>query len=297
MQSHLRLVILSAILLCALALLGSSLVSASPTDTDGCRFVLGFKTIHDLIPNEVGQCIDNEGYNPANGDALQHTTAWHGKGGLLVWRKADNWTAFTDGANTWINGPYGIQKRPNAERFDWENDGQQVASQPMASTPPPVSVPQFGNGMFVVGSDIQPGTYRTRKGADGCYYARLSGFGGTLSEIIANENTDDPAVVTIAPTDKGFQSVRCGTWTQDLSQITASKTSFNDGTYIVGTDIQPGTYRSSGREGCYYARLSGFGGSTREIIANENTDSPAIVSIALGDKGFQSVRCGTWRLQ
>jgi hypothetical protein len=41
-------------------------------------------------------------------------------GGLLVWRKADNWTAFTDGYRTWINGPAGIQQRLNTQRFSWE---------------------------------------------------------------------------------------------------------------------------------------------------------------------------------
>ena len=62
----------------------------------------------------VGQCTGDESH-AANGDALQTTT-----GGLLVWRKADNWTAFTDGATTWINGPAGIQSRPNNQRFPWE---------------------------------------------------------------------------------------------------------------------------------------------------------------------------------
>ena len=37
--------------------------------------------------------------------------------GLLVWRKADNHTAFTDGYRTWVNGPYGLQVRLNTARF------------------------------------------------------------------------------------------------------------------------------------------------------------------------------------
>ena len=37
-----------------------------------------------------------------------------------MWRKADNWTAFTDGYRTWINGPHGLQARLNTEQFDWE---------------------------------------------------------------------------------------------------------------------------------------------------------------------------------
>src|SRR5439155_10452091 len=44
---------------------------------------------------------------------------------LLVWRKADNFTAFTDGYRTWVQGPFGLQKRLNTERFAWE--------QPLAS--------------------------------------------------------------------------------------------------------------------------------------------------------------------
>jgi hypothetical protein len=126
------------------------------------------------------------------------------------------------------------------------------------------------------------------------YYARLSGFSGSLGEILANENTYYPAIVTIAPTDKGFKSSGCGTWTQDLSAITSDKTTFGDGMFIVGTDITPGTYRSSGAGTCYYARLSGFSGSLGSISANENTESSAIVTITTTDKGFKSSGCGTW---
>jgi hypothetical protein len=151
-----------------------------------------------------------------------------------------------------------------------------------------------GDGNYIVGTDIQPGTYRTRVPSGNCYYARLSGFGGSNGDILANTNTDGPAVITIAPTDKGFQTSSCGTWTKDLSQITSSKTSFTDGTFIINTDILPGTYRSSGGDNCYYARLSGFGGSNSSIIANENANSSAIVTIASTDVGFQSSNCGMW---
>jgi hypothetical protein len=95
-------------------------VSSGRADAAGCQFVLGFKALHDLIPDLVGDCLVDEHHNPTNGDGLQETTAWHGHGGLLVWRKSDNWTAFTDGASTWVNGPYGLQKRANGQRLFWE---------------------------------------------------------------------------------------------------------------------------------------------------------------------------------
>ena len=71
--------------------------------------------MHASIPTIVGDCLDNEA-DAANGDSLQHTT-----GRLLVWRKSDNWTAFTDGYRTWLNGPYGLQERLNSRRFPWED--------------------------------------------------------------------------------------------------------------------------------------------------------------------------------
>ena len=52
---------------------------------------------------------------PATGLTQQSTT-----NGQLTWRKADNWTGFSDGQRTWINGPEGLQQRLNSEQFPWE---------------------------------------------------------------------------------------------------------------------------------------------------------------------------------
>jgi hypothetical protein len=112
------------VLLCNLGLLIGLILTPAGVNAaqPGCQLVLGFKTLHDLIPNVVGPCLENEHHNPENGDGLQRTT-----GGLLVWRKADNWTAFTDGSTTWINGPLGLQSRPNDQRFAWEPPLPRVA--------------------------------------------------------------------------------------------------------------------------------------------------------------------------
>jgi glucose/arabinose dehydrogenase len=80
-----------------------------------CRFQLGFAALQSQISSIVGTCLEDEHHNPENGDALQKTT-----GGLLVWRKSDNFTAFTDGHRSWVAGPYGVQSRLNGERFPWE---------------------------------------------------------------------------------------------------------------------------------------------------------------------------------
>ena len=54
----------------------------------------------------------------------------------MAWRKADNWTAFTDGYRTWINGPNGLVMRLNTERFVWEADYEAITNPQPIATPP-----------------------------------------------------------------------------------------------------------------------------------------------------------------
>ena len=88
------------------------------------EFRLGFKAIADQTPEMVGPPLENEHFNPANGDSLQRTA-----NGLMVWRKADNWTAFTGGYWTWVNGPNGLQRRLNTDRLPWEADDRRSQDQ------------------------------------------------------------------------------------------------------------------------------------------------------------------------
>jgi hypothetical protein len=175
-----------------------------------------------------------------------------------------------------------------------QQDGGGQKPEPQKPEPQEPSFASFGDGTYQVGTDVQPGIYRTRVGSPNCYWERLRNFSGGLHGILANGNTSAPAIVTIEQSDAGFHSEGCGTWTKDLSAITSSKTSFGAGAYIVGTDLVPGTYRNSGGANCYYERLRGFNGGLNAIIANGNTSNPSIVTIAPTDAGFQSNACGTW---
>ena len=93
-----------------------------------CDFKLGFAGIHGELADRVGDCLTDEHYDATTGDALQETT-----GGLLVWRRADNTVAFTDGATTWLESRFGLVVRANGERFAWEG-------------PPPPPPPLAGRG-------------------------------------------------------------------------------------------------------------------------------------------------------
>ena len=97
---------------------GPGAVLPTPTTSaalaGACQYILGFQTLHGLAAAAVGACVDNQAF-AANGDAQQTTTH-----GLMAWRKADNWTAFTNGYQTWVNGPAGLQERLNTQRFSFE---------------------------------------------------------------------------------------------------------------------------------------------------------------------------------
>lgn len=151
----------------------------------------------------------------------------------------------------------------------------------------------FGGGTQRVGSDIAAGTYRTRSAPSGCYWERLRGFSGELRDVIANDYSSGYQVVRIKSSDRGFYSSNCGNWSSNLSRVTSSMTSFGQGTFIVATDMVPGTYHSSRGANCYWERLSAFTGVLSAIIAN-HFGGRAYVTIRSTDRGFHSQNCGTW---
>ena len=72
-----------------------------------------------------------------------------------------------------------------------------------------------GDGTYLVGADIKPGTYRSGKPASGmCYWARLKSDSGGVGDIIANDVTAGPSVVTVKKTDKLFKTSGCEDWTR-----------------------------------------------------------------------------------
>ncbi len=115
-----------SLIIAAVAILAISSVTLAQATPE---FKLGFKALADQIPAVVGQPLENEHWG-ANGDSLQQTTT-----GLMVWRKADNWTAFTNGSRTWVNLPDGVRERGNDERFPEEATEPQVAPVPEAAAP------------------------------------------------------------------------------------------------------------------------------------------------------------------
>ena len=88
-----------------------------------------------------------------------------------------------------------------------------------ALNPEPLAV--FGDGWWIVGVDILPGIYRTSD--DVTFYARLSGFGNRLEDIIAIAAQEEGgSIIEIMDTDVGFQTQGGAIWTKVTTGVEAT---------------------------------------------------------------------------
>lgn len=82
-----------------------------------------------------------------------------------------------------------------------------------APSGPPAT--NFGDGTYVVGKDIAPGTYHSEgaalPGVD-CYWERAHDTSGATQSVIANHAGREPVTVTISANDGAFRTIGCKTW-------------------------------------------------------------------------------------
>jgi hypothetical protein len=74
-----------------------------------------------------------------------------------------------------------------------------------------------------------------------------------------------------------------------VASVVARNTIAGSGTFVVGGDVSPGTYRAAASPGCYWARLRSL--DTNDIIDNDNADGPLVVEILPSDKAFTTNGC------
>ena len=168
-----------------------------------------------------------------------------------------------------------------------------------------VELPSFGPGMQLVGDDIQQGLYRAEVANSLfplCTWSRLSGLDGGLDSIIAIKIINKGfTYVRIKETDLAFESSGCTDFT--LHQPgTSPAVQFGSGTYLVGTDIHPGLYKSQVGGGlipfCSWSRLRDVDGSFGSVIATDIVISgQTLAEIDATDFAFETSGCQTWVIQ
>lgn len=170
---------------------------------------------------------------------------------------------------------------------------------PVTTAPPttvrPIAPPTtVAAAMLRVGEDIQPGRYMSATTV--CYWERRSGVDPGLDDVIVNGGTSFHTVVDIAPSDVAFFSDYSCIWKPYAAPATAA-TTFEDGDWLVGSDIQAGTYERTDPQGfddfCGWERASGFRHDYDEIIAYGYPTGPETVRLAAGER-FTTEACGPW---
>lgn len=64
-----------------------------------------------------------------------------------------------------------------------------------------------------------------------------------------------------------------------------------EGIYLVGSDIRPGTYKSAGGDGCYWARHN----KANDILDNHIGNGPTVVTVRSSDFSLEVNNCATFR--
>ncbi len=149
--------------------------------------------------------------------------------------------------------------------------------------------------MHQVGDGILPGIYAGMAGVDfldSCYWERLSGASGDFDDLITNENVSGQFYVDIQSTDKYFK-VDCEvTPLKDWPTPSEPLSEIGTGTYLVGRDIAPGTYRGTAGadplDSCYWERLSGVSGDFDDLITNDNATGSYFVTVDPSDFAFKT---------
>src|ERR1700756_4309194 len=93
----------------------------------------------------------------------------------------------------------------------------------------------------------------------------------------------------------GACAVSAGVASADPDDPPAPAAINHDGTFEVGSDIEPGTYSSAGPVGdgtCYWKRV----GSDGNLVDNSLSKKPQVVRIEPTDKAFKTDGCQPWRL-
>jgi len=98
------------------------------------------------------------------------------------------------------------------------------AAQPVPASPAPVTstapqgapVTMATDGTYLVGADVQPGSYKSApthaNNYPFCTWNRLKDLSGSLQSNIAIENSPGTTFVTIAPNDLAFKTLSCQPW-------------------------------------------------------------------------------------
>lgn len=153
------------------------------------------------------------------------------------------------------------------------------------------TVPRYGNGVYLVGKDIQSGIYRVilkDNFLNMGYVERKKDLDMGFNSIIANIVLTGDGYVEIKKTDVAVKLQGVEIFPIDLKTLEPNiKTVLSGGIYLVGYDIQPGTYKVEVTDTAtnvgYVERARSVAMGMKDIIANDVVQGQGYVKVKKRD--------------
>ncbi len=108
-------------------------------------------------------------------------------------------------SNENASGQFYVEVQPTDKYFKVDCEVTPLNDWPVPGEP----LSEIGPGMYLVGRDIAPGTYRGKAGTDvlsSCYWERLSGLSGDLNDLVANDNATGSYYVSVEASDYALKT-------------------------------------------------------------------------------------------
>lgn len=177
----------------------------------GCFGYDGSHPVNSSAPGNIHAGL----YRTAGGDQAPHGCYWErqGPGGVVIAK------VFPHGSAGFEAGPLYVDIKVTDANF-WDF---QCGPWFLAPLVKPLAIPgqPFGAGDYMVGREVLPGNYRapgtnSTDPLQACAWQRVRGWSGEAPDYLDGGAgpIGMPVQATIAPTDVGFRSTGCGTWTK-----------------------------------------------------------------------------------
>ena len=146
-----------------------------------------------------------------------------------------------------------------------------VASTTTAA-PTATTLPVIDPGTYIVGAEVAPGAYRVAG-----YWARLDASGDIIDNDLISHGL---GLVVIQDGDAFIEFSGEAIAVAEVPSLDPILGGFEGGTYLVGPDVAPGTYRVNATDGmAYAARLD----ATLDIIDNDLNEGSVIIVVQASD--------------
>ncbi|MGP9020404.1 hypothetical protein ACT1U9_18630 [Streptomyces sp. BR1] len=158
--------------------------------------------------------IGGDGSYQVGSDIKPGTYASSGNKDGCYWERAKDASGSTDAiiANDNVTGTSYVTVAAGDKIFKTSGCKDWQLVDPKATGTPKTTLKGAG-GMFKVGVDIAPGTYKSTGNTDDkCYWERAKDASHGMDSIVANDNVTGTAIVTIDAGDAYFKSNGCQDW-------------------------------------------------------------------------------------